>query len=121
MKVDDDSYMVMENVRHMLYQYKQKTALYFGQRLTGNESLDGYIYARRSVHVVKKSSSKVPLSRKFSGPKICTWVENFSKKTCLLINNSLLGLCLTNKSIFVDTRDNRMQMRFLMFGVEKYF
>lgn len=30
-------------------------------------------------------------------------------------------MCLTNKSIFVDTRDNRKQMRFLMFGVDKYF
>lgn len=43
LKADDDAYMVMENVRHMLYQYQPQTALYFGQRLTGNESLDGYM------------------------------------------------------------------------------
>lgn len=30
-------------------------------------------------------------------------------------------MCLTNKSIFVDTRDDVKQARFLMFGVEKYF
>lgn len=35
--------------------------------------------------------------------------------------NQILGNCLTNKSIFVDTRDNSQQSRFLMFGVLKYF
>lgn len=34
---------------------------------------------------------------------------------------NLPGMCLTNNSIFVDTRDDRNQMKFLMFGVERYF
>lgn len=31
------------------------------------------------------------------------------------------GICLTNKSIFVDTRDDKQQARFLMFGVRRFF
>lgn len=43
LKADDDTYMIMENVRHMLYQYKPETSLYFGHRMLGNDSLDGFM------------------------------------------------------------------------------
>lgn len=55
LKADDDTFMIMENVRHMLYQYRPQTALYFGHRMTGNGSLDGfmqggaYILSRKAV------------------------------------------------------------------------
>lgn len=43
MKADDDTFMIMENVRHLLYQYRPERALYFGHRMIGNGSLDGYM------------------------------------------------------------------------------
>jgi glycoprotein-N-acetylgalactosamine 3-beta-galactosyltransferase len=43
LKADDDTFMVMENVREMLYQYRPETALYFGQRMIGNVSIDGFM------------------------------------------------------------------------------
>lgn len=35
--------------------------------------------------------------------------------------NGISGNCLKSKSIFVDTRDDLQQSRFLMFGVQAYF
>lgn len=55
LKADDDTYIVMENLRHLLYQYRPQTSLYFGQRLTDNETLEGfmqggaYILSRKAV------------------------------------------------------------------------
>lgn len=43
LKADDDTYMIMENLRHMLYQYRPELSLYFGQRLTSKETPDGYM------------------------------------------------------------------------------
>ena len=43
MKADDDTFMIMENVREMLHQYRAQTSLYFGYKMVGNESINGFM------------------------------------------------------------------------------
>lgn len=42
-KVDDDSYLVLENLRFMLHQYQPETSLYFGHRYSVEDNEDGYM------------------------------------------------------------------------------
>lgn len=74
LKADDDTYMIMENLRHLLYQYKAQTSLYFGHRLMGNKSLDGYMQGGAYVlskKAVKKFVQFSPNCRKKDG-----WAED---------------------------------------------
>jgi glycoprotein-N-acetylgalactosamine 3-beta-galactosyltransferase len=43
MKVDDDSYIFMENLRYMLFQYNPEDPLYFGHRFTLKDEPNGYM------------------------------------------------------------------------------
>ena len=130
MKADDDAYMIMENVRHLLYQYRPQTALYFGHRFVGNKSLNGYmqggayILSRKAVEKFVKLAPSCPRRHKGYAEDLylgkVNQTANIPKKSRSLICD-LTGNCLTNTSIFVDTRDNFEQARFLMFGVERYY
>lgn len=81
LKADDDTYMIMENVRQMLSQYKPQTALYFGHRMLGNKSIDdfmqggAYILSRKAL---QKFVNLIPTCRKKDG-----WAEDrfMGKKT----------------------------------------
>lgn len=77
LKADDDTYMIMENARHMLSQFQPSTAFYFGHRMlgiVGNDSLDGfmqggaYILSRKAV---QKFVKVLPNCRKQDG-----WAED---------------------------------------------
>lgn len=62
LKADDDTYMVMENVRELLSQYNPETSLYFGHRMISNRSIDGfmqggaYILSRKAVQKFVKTN-----------------------------------------------------------------
>lgn len=74
LKADDDTYMMIENLRLMLYQYNPKTALYFGHRLVSNESRDGFMQGGAYVlskKAVKKFVKLYPDCRKKDG-----WAED---------------------------------------------
>jgi glycoprotein-N-acetylgalactosamine 3-beta-galactosyltransferase len=43
MKADDDSYVFMENLRYMLFQYNPEDSLYFGHRFTLKGTPHGYM------------------------------------------------------------------------------
>lgn len=45
------SYMFMENVRHMLYQYRAHTSLYFGHRYAVKSFHSGYMAGRRKTTI----------------------------------------------------------------------
>lgn len=59
------------------------------------------------------------------GQKTCTWVsKKLSNKNDLKVETTLrfiLGQCLTNRSIFVDTRDDLKQDTFLTSGIKIYY
>lgn len=71
MKADDDSFMVMENVRQMLYQYKPDTALNFGLRMVEpGQTNDGYMQGGAYI-----------LSRK-AVEKFVSLYPNFTNNQC---------------------------------------
>jgi glycoprotein-N-acetylgalactosamine 3-beta-galactosyltransferase len=48
MKADDDTYIFMENLRYMLFQYNPEDSLYFGHRFTKKWNTHGYMAGESS-------------------------------------------------------------------------
>lgn len=81
LKADDDAYMVMENVREMLYQYKPETALNFGERIiVGSEDPDGFMQGGGYILSRKAVDKFVKLYPNCS--KVNTWNEDLYMGKC---------------------------------------
>lgn len=74
LKADDDTFMIMENVRHLLHQYRPGTALYFGHRMTGNGSLDGFMQG--GAYILSRKAVEKFVQRAPSCYKKKSWAED---------------------------------------------
>lgn len=88
LKADDDTYIVMENLRHMLYQYRPQTALFFGHRyaradLPDQGFMQGGAYVM-SKKLLSKFITKLAPNMTLCGPED-GWAED-----------NYLGKCLRN-------------------------
>ncbi|CAO1369074.1 unnamed protein product [Diamesa hyperborea] len=112
LKADDDSYLIMENVRYLLSQYHHETSLYFGCRYMTLANLDGYM-AGGGYILSKKALSK--FNKKILPNKnICRPDDHGAE-------DLEMGKCLEKTAIFVDTRDDKNQMTFFQMSVEEHF
>ena len=117
------SYLIMENVRYMLSQYRHETSLYFGCRFILESTMEGYM-AGGGYILSKKALSKLnenilPNEHKCrsdnEGAEDLEMGNYYSFELMLftfLIQIHSSGKCLENTTIFVDTRDEQNQMRF---------
>ncbi|CRK99851.1 CLUMA_CG013154, isoform A [Clunio marinus] len=98
MKADDDTYVLMENLRYMLYQYRSQTALYFGHRFTHG-------YMAGGAYVLSKKTLEKFITRQLTDPSAC-------KQEGAGAEDWELGKCIATHSILVDERDDQKQKRF---------
>ena len=126
----DFSYVIPENVRHMLYQYNHNTALYFGHRYAVQDMQDGYMAGLHFFYF----TFVTPTERSFSGGGYILSKAALEKfVTRILPNKTLcrqdsdgaedyeLGKCLEHFAIPVDERDELSQKRFFPVGTEEHF
>ncbi|KAG7305126.1 hypothetical protein JYU34_010604, partial [Plutella xylostella] len=103
LKADDDTYVVVENLRYMLFGYDTNKPMYFGHRF---KKLDkkGYM-SGGAGYVLSKAALKV-------------FVKN-EKKKCSFVNNQTvedvsIGKCLNHLGVRpMDSRDLYTRQRFL--------
>ncbi|CAO1369060.1 unnamed protein product [Diamesa hyperborea] len=112
LKADDDSYVILENMRYMLAQYRASTSLFFGCRFANNNNPEGYMSGGGYI-LSKKALSKFN-QKILNNGDICKGSETGDE-------DFEMGKCLQNTTIFVDTRDEQNQMRFFPLSVEDHF
>ncbi|CAO1358115.1 unnamed protein product [Diamesa tonsa] len=112
LKADDDSYVILENMRYMLAQYRASTSLFFGCRFANNNNPEGYMSGGGYI-LSKKALSKFN-QKILNNGDICKGSETGDE-------DFEMGKCLENTTIFVDTRDEQNQMRFFPLSVEDHF
>jgi glycoprotein-N-acetylgalactosamine 3-beta-galactosyltransferase len=105
------SYIIVENLRHLLSQYNPKTALYFGHRYShpylgeGYMAGGGYVLSRKAL---KKFGDKL--------------IHNATLCHANGLDEDLeMGNCLAHSAIFVDCRDAMNQKRFFPIGMKQHF
>jgi glycoprotein-N-acetylgalactosamine 3-beta-galactosyltransferase len=104
------SYIIIENLRYMLAQYRPQTALYFGHRYAVQGLNDGYMAGGGYI-----------LSRKAVTKFVETALPN--KTQCHTEGGSEdweMGRCLEGLAIFIDARDELHQKRFFPVGVGEH-
>ena len=120
MKADDDTFVVLENLRYLLYQYSSDFPVYFGQVL--KESVSTKINTQKTLF----SNFKIKLYMAGGSGYVLSKesLQRFYKKgvlenKCPIDENNedlMLGFCMKKlKVIAGDSRDNLMRERFFQF------
>ena len=108
LKADDDSYIILENLRYMLSNYDPETPIHFGAKFKAYfkkgwmSGGSGYVLSRSAV----KKFVKVALPN----PNICRESPN------TFAEDLEIGICLGNIGVMVgDSRDEKGKSRFMPF------
>ena len=115
-KADDDTYMIIENLKHMLQPYNTSRPWYFGSKIKPREGLhQGYMSGGAGYVLSKKALEKfVTKGIKDKTAKICRSNGKGSEDV-------ELGKCMENLSISPgDTRDAFGKGRFFPLAPEKH-
>ncbi|KAG4080227.1 hypothetical protein HA402_008298 [Bradysia odoriphaga] len=102
LKADDDTYVIVENLRYLLHQYSTEDPIYFGSQfqiyMSGGA---GYVLSREAVRRL--------VERAITNANICLGDD-------IGPEDVVLGYCLTNVNVSaVDTRDSTGRERFFPF------
>jgi glycoprotein-N-acetylgalactosamine 3-beta-galactosyltransferase len=116
-KLEDDklmttfSYMVPENIRYLLYQYRPQTALYFGHRYAVEQIPEGYMAG--GGYILSKKALEKFVTKIIQNATICSMNENGSE-------DWEMGRCLQHAAISVDERDEKLGKRFFPAGIMEH-
>lgn len=101
------SYVMVENIRYMLYQYRPQTALVFGHRFAADQAPDGYMAG--GGYILSKKALEKFVMKIVPNKTLCkiddTGAEDYE-----------MGKCLQHYAIFADERDDLLQKRFFPVG-----
>lgn len=104
LKVEDDTYVVVENLRHMLYSYSPKDLIHFGYKKQSDEIRQGYM--DKGAFVMSKAAVEKLVTEGLTNATKCRADEEGSEEI-------ELGKCLENLEVYAgDSRDAKGKGRF---------
>ncbi|CRK99850.1 CLUMA_CG013153, isoform A [Clunio marinus] len=107
-KADDDTYMIPENIRFMLYQYRATTSLYFGHRFCHWKNPSGYIQG--GAYILSKKALEKFVTKLMNNESYCKLGPEGDEDV-------EIGKCFRHTAISVDERDEKHQKRFFHVGI----
>ena len=114
LKADDDSYVIPENLRQMLYSYNPTISLYFGHRYAvefGPNDFSSYMAG--GGYLLSKKALEKFATKIVQNSSICSMREDGNE-------DWEIGRCLETSAISVDERDENMGKRFFPAGVQEH-
>lgn len=113
LKVDDDTYVIMENLRHMLLAHRQDVPIYFGCRLKHNEIKQGYMSGNAGYVLSREALRKFVVEAMPNSQKC--------KREDTGTEDIEIGKCLENVGVQAgDSRDQKGMHRFMPFIPEHH-
>ncbi|XP_073841347.1 glycoprotein-N-acetylgalactosamine 3-beta-galactosyltransferase 1-like [Musca autumnalis] len=104
LKADDDTYVVMENLRMLLYKYPADAPVYFGCKL--KRQYEEEYMVGGAGYVLSKSALVKFINEAYDNGDICSDSE--------IDENFALGNCLRNIGVVAgDSRDEQLKERFI--------
>ncbi|XP_054742111.1 glycoprotein-N-acetylgalactosamine 3-beta-galactosyltransferase 1 [Anastrepha obliqua] len=111
-KADDDTYAVMENMRHMLYPYSPESPIYFGCKFKMFVK-QGYM-SGGAGYVLSKEAVRRFVEKAIPNKKLC-------KQDGTGAEDAEIGKCLANVGVTAgDSRDQHARGRFFPFVPEHH-
>ncbi|EDV94070.1 GH25080 [Drosophila grimshawi] len=112
LKADDDTYMIVENLRYMLYPYNPNTPVYFGCKFKPYVK-QGYM-SGGAGYVLSREAVRRFVVEAIPNPKLCK-KENTGRE------DVEIGKCLENVKVLAgDSRDTNGRGRFFAFVPEDH-
>ncbi|KAG5667529.1 hypothetical protein PVAND_015508 [Polypedilum vanderplanki] len=111
MRADDDNFILMENLRYKLYQYRHQTSFYIGNRfiVKGKRIFEGYMAG--GGHIFSKKALEKFITKIMPDKRICRYEDG----AC---DDVHVGVCLQKQAIFVDAIDSKNQKEIFPHGVD---
>ncbi|XP_059471656.1 glycoprotein-N-acetylgalactosamine 3-beta-galactosyltransferase 1-like [Neocloeon triangulifer] len=113
LKADDDTYVIMENLRKLLLPYKPQDPEYLGMHM---KDIAPQGYATGAAYVLSQEALKRLVTKAFEAKSAeCPMLTN------LIYEDVLLAQCLNMVGVYPgETRDSNGHYRFFHFDVETY-
>ncbi|KAM7356653.1 uncharacterized protein ACRADG_002308 [Cochliomyia hominivorax] len=109
LKADDDTYVILENLRYLLYRYSPEIPIYFGAKFKPYVK-QGYMSGGAGYVLSKESLRKFALEA-YDNPRTCPKI--FKSE------DVQLGFCLQNIDVIAgDSRDDKGNERFMPLAME---